>query len=516
MMPTTEKMSKAVMQTILRYPFYGALLVRLKVEEDRRGHPTMWTDGRWLKYNREFVDRLDFDSLIFILAHEVSHCALGHPYRRASRDQKIWNQACDHAVNLLLLKDPSLVAPQGTEMLADAQFEGMAAEEIYSALKQAEEEQQQAQQQAQQQQQEQQQQEQQQSGGEGGEGKGEQGDESSDQSPPEKDRQKPEPKEQREEKPDGDEGEVGEGDPENHDDEHDEEVEESAEEGEQRKDDGPEADSAGGEEEHEEESSGEEGGEQDLTDAPGTELGDVLDAGTGLEEVEGESTPMSEAEMKAEQESWECAAASAVIQAQTSGHLAAGAARQIRDTFAPTVDYGEYIKMFLQRLARDSESWNRPSRRSEGAGVYLPTLRSERVGKLVVAIDTSGSIGAQLLGEFAAELRAVQADMQPEEIVVLYCDAAVHGEQRFGPDDPIYFDEKQSKGGGGTSFVPVFAKVVEMQEEGEEIIGVVYLTDLDGQFPIAEEVEHIPTLWVYKSWYEKQVPFGEAVRIIRK
>src|SRR5688572_23004061 len=82
MMSSEEKVQKALMHLILHKPFFGALIMKLQVGPDTRAHPTMWTDGRVLRYNRQYIAEVSFDHLVASLAKEVAHCALTHPYRR--------------------------------------------------------------------------------------------------------------------------------------------------------------------------------------------------------------------------------------------------------------------------------------------------------------------------------------------------------------------------------------------------------------------------------------------------
>jgi predicted metal-dependent peptidase len=46
------------------------------------------------------------------------------------------------------------------------------------------------------------------------------------------------------------------------------------------------------------------------------------------------------------------------------------------------------------------------------------------VGEIVVAVDTSGSIGRLDLERFAGGISAISEEAQPEAIHVVYCDAA--------------------------------------------------------------------------------------------
>jgi len=131
--PASIRIQKARTTLLLDHPFFGSLLFRLKGRE-HRSIPTMATDGVSLYYNPEFVDTLNSATLAGVLAHEVMHPALQHHVRRSGRDSRRWNEACDYAINPLLL-DAGLSLPDG--VLVDQRYRGMSAEQIYG-LREAE------------------------------------------------------------------------------------------------------------------------------------------------------------------------------------------------------------------------------------------------------------------------------------------------------------------------------------------------------------------------------------------
>jgi predicted metal-dependent peptidase len=128
--PTSLRIQKARTALVLDHPFFGSLLFRLKGLESR-SIKTMATDGVFLYWNPEFVQTLNAATLAGTLAHEVMHPALHHHVRRSGRDPKRWNQACDYAINPLLI-DAGLSLPEG--VLLDNRFRGMSAEQIYNLL----------------------------------------------------------------------------------------------------------------------------------------------------------------------------------------------------------------------------------------------------------------------------------------------------------------------------------------------------------------------------------------------
>src|SRR5205823_1535304 len=125
------------------------------------------------------------------------------------------------------------------------------------------------------------------------------------------------------------------------------------------------------------------------------------------------------------------------------------------------------------------------------------------LGEIVIAVDTSASIGAAELEQFAGEISAISEETQPEAINVVYCDAAVQSTQQLGPSEPVRLEPK---GGGGTDFRPVFHWVAESDLTP---VCLIYLTDLCCEsYP---EVPEYPVLWVTDS--RRTAPFGETLRI---
>ncbi len=127
-----DRISKQRSQLILSQPFFGALLMRLQLVEDP-SCKTFWVDGVSLGYNPTHVATLSDLELRGCLAHEVLHPANGHCWRRGVRDPARWNEACDYAINPLVL-NAGLQLPAGA--LIDGRFLGKSAEEIDAMLRQ--------------------------------------------------------------------------------------------------------------------------------------------------------------------------------------------------------------------------------------------------------------------------------------------------------------------------------------------------------------------------------------------
>jgi predicted metal-dependent peptidase len=169
------------------------------------------------------------------------------------------------------------------------------------------------------------------------------------------------------------------------------------------------------------------------------------------------------------------------------------------------VDWRDVLREFLSQQARNDYSWSPPNRRFIHAGLYLPGLRSEELGDVVLAVDTSGSIGAKELGRFASEAQGI-LDAYDCTLTILYHDADVQRVDTWQPSDgPL---ELHPVGGGGTSHVPVFDWI---EQQGRMPACVVCLTDLYTEFP--DVVPTYPVLWAVVGRTGGQVPFGTRVNV---
>jgi len=142
-------------------------------------------------------------------------------------------------------------------------------------------------------------------------------------------------------------------------------------------------------------------------------------------------------------------------------------------------------------------------------GVWLPTLHNESMGGLLLAVDTSGSVGPQELDQIAGEIRSIMEDCRPAFIEVVYCDTSIKHVQRFAPEEPLVLE---ARGGGGTRFAPVFEYARDMQDP---IAAVVYLTDLCGNASECED-PGVPTVWACtcRGNDNMVLPFGRLVSVI--
>lgn len=119
------------MALVMGSPFYGLLAMRMKLVEDST-QSTAWTDGKRMGYNPAYVAAMSDAELKGLIGHETMHCTNGHIWRRGTRHHKLWNLACDYAIDPVLERSGFEVPNK----LVNPAWQGWSAEQIYSALMQ--------------------------------------------------------------------------------------------------------------------------------------------------------------------------------------------------------------------------------------------------------------------------------------------------------------------------------------------------------------------------------------------
>lgn len=125
-----DNLTRARAIMLLSNPFFGSLLLRMKMEPDDSVQTTM-CDGRRIRYNPKLIDTLPLNKAIGLLAATTMHMVMLHHFRRQGRDPAKWNMACDLAVEHTL-REVGIDLPQNNP--CPQSFQGMSAERIYEQL----------------------------------------------------------------------------------------------------------------------------------------------------------------------------------------------------------------------------------------------------------------------------------------------------------------------------------------------------------------------------------------------
>lgn len=126
-----KKIAKGRIKLLFTQPFFGMQITKLGATE-RTDISTMATDGTNLFFSPDFVEKISDAEVLGVLCHEVLHVAYAHHLRRGKRNARLWNIACDYAINLIVI-DAGMKLPEGALLSND--YRGLSAEAIYDLLK---------------------------------------------------------------------------------------------------------------------------------------------------------------------------------------------------------------------------------------------------------------------------------------------------------------------------------------------------------------------------------------------
>lgn len=147
--------------------------------------------------------------------------------------------------------------------------------------------------------------------------------------------------------------------------------------------------------------------------------------------------------------------------------------RDLLDLLEPKVDWREMLRDFVKATcsAKDTSSWRRVNRRFLSMGTYMPSLIGEKVGHLVIAVDTSGSVGQEELSGFLTEVRGIAEEVKPSQVDLIYWDSRVAAHEEYTESDVSnIINSTKPRGGGGTSPSCVSEYLKEKRIEPECII----------------------------------------------
>jgi predicted metal-dependent peptidase len=176
-----------------------------------------------------------------------------------------------------------------------------------------------------------------------------------------------------------------------------------------------------------------------------------------------------------------------------AGRMGATVPRVIGELLEPQVDWREVLREFVQSAMRgkDEYTWRKMSKPYLANDMYIPSMHSETMGELVVAIDTSGSIGNEQISEFATELASICELCCPEKVRVLWWDTQVHGEQVFENNYQDIASMLKPLGGGGTHVGCVSDYMIKNSVNAEVLV---IFTDGYVEHDIKWDVT-APTMW---------------------
>lgn len=189
-----------------------------------------------------------------------------------------------------------------------------------------------------------------------------------------------------------------------------------------------------------------------------------------------------------------------------AGSIPKGVERLIKDITEPKMPWRELLSTNIVSAIRDDYSFSRPNRRGWHSDAIMPGMTPGQEIELVVAIDTSGSIGTKQLKDFLGEIQGIMDSFNAFKIHVLSFDTEVYNTVDYTSENMDSIADYEPKGGGGTDFDCFFNY---LKERGTDVKRLVVFTD---GYPFGSwgDDNFCDTTWIIHGNVEKNItpPFG--------
>ena len=173
----------------------------------------------------------------------------------------------------------------------------------------------------------------------------------------------------------------------------------------------------------------------------------------------------------------------------------------------PTVSWKQLLRQYVGHTVRSGSknTWKKVNRRF---GTTQKGRMTTTMVKIVLGIDTSGSVGDKEFKEFIIELKGILACYK-NDTTVIQADADIQKIDVLKPYTQLEVKFKR-QGYGGTEYEPVFKHVREKIRDAELII---YFTDFYCTFP--KDKPRVPVLWIVTSTGDmnNKPPWGRVIQI---
>ena len=195
-----------------------------------------------------------------------------------------------------------------------------------------------------------------------------------------------------------------------------------------------------------------------------------------------------------------------------AGKVGGNIDRSFNELLSAKVNWREALREFVSALCKgnDESTWAKPNRRWLQHDIYMPSSFSETMGRVVIAIDTSGSIWGSVLNRFISEVANLMENVNPEQVDLLYWDSKVAGHEVYGLGEAQNMTTStKPKGGGGTSpsCITQYIKTHNIIPECVIVLTDGYVgNDWGGQW-------NAPVLWVLVDNPSTTAPNGSTIHL---
>ena len=181
----------------------------------------------------------------------------------------------------------------------------------------------------------------------------------------------------------------------------------------------------------------------------------------------------------------------------------------------PQINWKKILQRYGSEASEEATVYKIPNRRFVSSDLYLPGLRGkeEGFGTVVLAVDTSGSIGQREYTAFLSEVRHILKSFAPEEIYIIYCSDQIDGIDKLNnAAQKLDVTKMGSTGGNACGFDPPIKWANDnILKKGKTLACLIYFTD-GGSYDPEKPKWHKKIIWAMTG-ASRKMPFGRSILV---
>ena len=167
----------------------------------------------------------------------------------------------------------------------------------------------------------------------------------------------------------------------------------------------------------------------------------------------------------------------------------------------PKLPWNRILQKYLQAFAKNDYTWKKPNRRYFPKH-HLPSLYSESLMNIAIAVDTSGSVSDAEFLRFVTETHSILRMMKPEKISLIQFDTNIKAVDEIKSVQELM--KVKFTGRGGTLINPV----LEWANTNKPQLLLVFS---DGGFYFYTLETKVSTIWLIHDNTQFNAPFGKTI-----
>ena len=167
----------------------------------------------------------------------------------------------------------------------------------------------------------------------------------------------------------------------------------------------------------------------------------------------------------------------------------------------PKLPAKNILQKYLNAYTKNDYTFKKPNRRFL-PDHYMPTLHSESLGDIAIAVDTSGSVTDEEFNQFVSETAGILRMMKPTKISFIQFDTEIKSVNEIRSINDLM--NIQFTGRGGT----VVTEVIDWVNKNKPQVILIFT---DGHFRFRNETTKNDVIWLIHNNIRFSSPFGKVI-----